>query len=258
MKNCVALLTALAVTAPALASVSYTGGTYLENFDTLPSATVTGAFSATIGAQSPVPGPTGWDGAKIAGTGPSASNFIADFGDSNAGGLHSHGAAGTSERALGALASGSNIMAFGLELVNNSSDTFAEVTIGLDREQWRSSTSVANTLVFAYGLSGGTITSANYLSEASMTPFSAGDLVGDAAVATNGPLPPSVVPVALTITGLTWAPGQSLFIRWTDANDTGNDAGLAVDNCQISAIVPTPGAAPLLALAGLVGLRRRR
>lgn len=258
MKNCVALLTALAVTAPALASVSYTGGTYLENFDTLPSATVNGAFSATIGVQSPVPGPTGWDGAKIAGTGTTAANFIADFGDSNTGTLHSYGATGTGERALGALASGTNIMAFGLELINNSIDTFAEVTIAFDREQWRSSTTVANTLVFAYGLSGGAITSANYLSEASMSPFVAGDLVGDAPVSPNGPLPPTVVPVALTITGLTWSPGQSLFIRWSDANDGGSDAGLAVDNCQISAIVPTPGAASLLALAGLVGLRRRR
>lgn len=259
MKTLLTALSACAIGSSALGAVSYTGGLYSEDFNLLPTTNTTGAFSGTVGVQSAIPGPTGWDGAKIGGTSTTNANFIADAGTSTAGALYSYGATGTNERALGSLASGTQILAFGVELVNNTSDTFDEFVISFDREQWRSSTSVANILTFAYGLSGGSITSANYLTEVSMTLLSAGNLVGDAPVATNGALnPPSVVPVAFSITGLNWAPGQSLFLRWSDFNDAGNDAGLAIDNFVGEAIIPTPGAAALLGLAGLVGLRRRR
>ena len=45
--------------------------------------------------------------------------------------------------------------------------------------------------------------------------------------------------VSATITGLTWAPGQTLVLRWTDVNDGGNDDGLAIDDLSLSTPVST-------------------
>ena len=57
-----------------------------------------------------------------------------------------------------------------------------------------------------------------------------------------------------------WAAGDTLWIRWADLNDTGNDHGLAVDNFSFAvAAVPEPGAwALLLAGAGVLGFIGRR
>lgn len=249
---------ALAAGSSALASVNYTGGTLTENFDTLSLTTVAGAFSATAGTQAAIPGLSSWDGAKIAGTGTNPMNFIADAGGSNTGALFSYGVLNVTERALGALASGTNAAGFGLQLINTSTDTFASLTFSFDREQWRSSTTTANVLSFAYGFSGGSTTGTNYLTDAGMTPHAPGNLVGDAPVTTNGALPPNVAAVSFTISNIAWAPGQSLFIRWTDFNDVGNDAGLALDNFNFTAQVPAPTAAAALGLLGAAGLRRRR
>lgn len=252
------LLIAVGLCAPAMATIVYNGGTISENFDTLPTANVTGVFSATAGVQAAIPGLTAWSGAKIAGSGTAATNFIANDGTSNTGALFSMGLAGNGERALGTTASGTNVFAFGVDLVNGTGGVLTQVTISFTKEQWRSSTSTNNVLSFAYGLSGGSITGANFLSDASLSPETNLDVVGDPFVTTNGALnPPSTALVSYTITGLNWQAGDSLFIRWSDVNDIGNDAMLGIDDFSFAA-VPTPGTAALLGLGGLVMARRRR
>ncbi|MFZ2875698.1 MAG: hypothetical protein WAZ94_14580 [Phycisphaerales bacterium] len=252
------LLLAVGVCAPAMATIVYSGGTISENFDTLPIANVTGVFSATIGTQAAIPGLTTWSGAKIAGSGGTATNFVANDGTSNSGAMFSMGLAGNGERALGALASGSNTFAFGVDFVNGTAGVLTDVTISFTKEQWRSSTATTNVLSFAYGLSGGTITGANFLSDASLTAEANLNVQGDAFVTSNGALnPPSTALVSYTITGLNWQPGDSLFIRWSDFNDTGNDAMLGIDDFGFTA-TPAPGAVALLGLGGLVMSRRRR
>lgn len=252
------LLLAVGVCAPAMATIVYNGGTISENFDTLPTANVTGVFSATVGVQSAIPGLTAWSGAKIAGSGTAATNFVANDGASNSGALFSMGFAGNGERALGTLASGTNTFAFGVDLVNGTGGVLTDVTISFTKEQWRSSTSTNNVLSFAYGLSGGSASATNFLSDASLTAEANLNVVGDPFVTTNGALnPPSTALVSYTITGLNWQAGDSLFIRWSDFNDIGNDAMLGIDDFGFTA-TPAPGAAALLGLGGLVMARRRR
>jgi hypothetical protein len=44
-----------------------------------------------------------------------------------------------------------------------------------------------------------------------------------------------------TITGISWAPGQTLWLRWTDINDASNDDGLGIDNLSFSATASSTG-----------------
>lgn len=239
-----ALLLASLLAPWAYGQVNFTGATYTQTFDGLPTTAVTGLFSATAGTQSSLTGASGWSGAKIGGSNTTtAQNFLVDTGSSSSGGIYSYGAASTTERALGMLASGSNIFAFGAEFLNTSGGTITSITITLRAEFWRSSTSVQNTLPFAYGFSGGTATSANYLTDTSLTPASALNVTGPAAVTTNGALngndAANQANLTTTINGLSWAPNTSLYIRWTDTNDAGNDAGLAIDDFTITGTVNT-------------------
>ena len=99
-----------------------------------------------------------------------------------------------------------------------------------------------------------------------MTAFSALDATSQSSFALlNGGLggfnDPSTntVAVSATITGLNWAPGDSLFIRWNDFNDAGNDAGVAIDNLSMVATIPEPSCGLLLGLgfAALALLRHK-
>ena len=244
-------------------NITTIGQIYTENFNGLPTASVTGAFSATSGTQGAISGLTNWSGTKLQGTGTGATSLSADFGNSNAGGLYSYGATSASDRALGALASGSNTMAFGTAFTNNTGMTLTSFTLNFTSEFWRSSTSTTNVLAFAFGTSGGSITSSNYLSSAAMTASAGLNVNGPAFVAANGALDGNLAANQALVSGtvsLNWNAGQTLFIRWQDTDNVGSDAGLAIDNLTFTAI-PEPSTYALLigaAAFGLIAVRRSR
>jgi autotransporter-associated beta strand protein len=239
----VALLSA--TFASAQTPISYTGGTYSENFDGLPTTTQTGYFPGVVGSQLPIPGVEGWAGAKVGGGGTGNVNFVADAGGGNSGAMYSYGAAGSTERALGALASGTHAVGFGAEFVNNAANPITSVTISFTAESWRVAQSVQNVLSFFYGFGGGSITASNYVSSLSMIPATQLDAIGSpsagAAAATNGNDPAHRVEVTYTISGISWQPGQSLFICWRDRDDGGADGGTGIDDFSLSGTVATGG-----------------
>lgn len=261
--TCLALTALLLTTANAGASIILNSlAPVSENFNTLINTGST-PLSSVIGTQ--VGLGNGWDGAKIAGTGTTPMNFIADTGTGNSGALYSYGnAAGNPERALGAVASGSNTGAFGVEIVNNTGVAITSIFISATTEFWRSSTSSSgtpNSLIFGWGLSGGSATSANYLTDAGAANVLVGlDVVGPTPVAANGALDGNLPANQGAIAGMiltTLNPGASLFIRWSDFNDQGNDAGLAIDNLNIE-VTPEPSTLALLGLGAVALLRRRK
>lgn len=238
-------------------------GTYTQNFDGLPTTNQANYFSGTVGVQREILGATDWDGAKIGGSAVTGPNLVADTGAGTAGAMYSYGAAGNTDRALGMLASGTQIMGFGFALRNNTGVVIDAITIQFTQENWRSSTSSATTPApntMTFGLGDSTMaTGANYLTAASFESITALNLVGPDPVASNGQLngndPANQVARSATITtfkgaALAFNPGDVLYFRWQDANDTGNDAGIAIDNFSLTAFssVPEPTS---LALAGL-------
>ncbi|BCU77222.1 hypothetical protein llg_19370 [Luteolibacter sp. LG18] len=219
------------------AQVSYAGGTYSQNFDTLPSTgtfTFSGAGPFALNAA-PVSasGLSGWSFAKTAGTGANAL-FNVGTGSSNSGAVYSFGSA-AGDRALGTLLSGAVESTIGVVLVNNTGATITSFDIAYTGEQWRQGGSSGNfdKLKFEYAVGGTSVVSGTFV------PATALDFTGPIATATGGALDGNAAAnraaVSGTITGLNWAAGQTLVIRWTDLNISGSDCGLAVDDFSFTA-----------------------
>lgn len=262
MNKSIALAAFAAVATGANAAIFLTsaGTAVTETFDALPTTDLSGQFSATIGVQSTVSGST-FDGSKIGGTGTTATALFANNGSSNSGGIHSVGATGSGERALGMIASSSNIMGVGVQIVNNTGVALESITLRFTQENWRSSTSAVNTMTFGWSTASN---AATYLTDAGFNADSTLDLVGPAFVAANGALdgndPLNQVSKLGTLTFATpLANGESVFIRWSDANDAGNDANIAIDDFSVVGnAVPEPATLAVLGLVAAAAARRNR
>lgn len=240
-----AILCALFLAAAGRAQIAYTGGSYNQNFDTLP-ATGTFTFSgigpfALDAAPVNATGLAGWSFAKYGGSGANAI-FLVGTGSATNGAAYSFGSTGSSERALGSVSSGTVISRFGVALVNNTGSTISQFTLGYTGEQWRRGSAAANTLTFAYALGGTDINTGTFVGvpalnfTAPVATGSAGPLDGNAAGNRTA--------ISAVVNGFAWAPGQTLVLRWTDVDDTGSDDGIAIDDLTFST---TAGAIPAVA-----------
>lgn len=253
---CAAVAATLSTLAPAAADAAVAltqGATYTQDFNTL---AATGSTGTAL--------PEGW---LFAESGTNANNsYGVGTGSSNAGNTWSYGATGSSDRAFGLLASGSLVGQIGASFVNAGTGAINALQIAFTAEQWRNGGSnVPNTLSFEYS------TDATSLTTGSWTAFSPLDvksivMAANNGVALDGNAAANRGLVSATIDGLSLASGQTLFIRWTDANDLGADDGLAIDDFSLTPVfatgaVPEPATwAMMIAGFGAVGaaMRRRR
>lgn len=243
-----ALLTALS--AQATVSVTGTSFTYSQSFDSL-------AASGTANAWANDSTLAGWslfNGATALAT------YRASTGTDNAGAVYSFGSA-AGDRALGSVASGTVanptlVVAF----TNNSGHALSGFTLNYDGEQWRNGGNTATqklTVQYGFGTSYSTV---SWLSAGSA--FDVNSLVNTAtAAAINGNVAGKSANLGGSV-ATSWAAGSTLYVRWNDINDTGNDHGLAIDNVKFSvSAVPEPESYALLAAGlGVIGFvaRRRR
>jgi hypothetical protein len=277
---CLALAAVLVSPVASRAAVSYTAplGLYSQDFNALPNTgTVTLPGSATTGTQLPIPGVTDWELAKRGGTG---SADVALWTTPATGGRFYSSGTDAADRALSSLASGTFIGAIGTSFVNDTGSTLTAFTITFSREIWAvQGTSqasptgdLADRLSFAYGISGNGPSATDYLTSAAMIPFTDLDAVSPAenmllAVASNtnpdrtrdGNSPDWKTTVSATVSGITWDPGQTLFLRWSDSDTVGFDAIVGVDDFSFTAAIPEPSTGFLMAAAlAFGGFRRRR
>jgi len=259
---CAATLAGIAGGAQATISYTTSGSFVGESFDSLAS-TGTGvawANDSTI---------TGW---SLFNKTPAAiTAYNAGTGSSTAGSFYSFGVAGTNpveERALGGLGSGgayfgspaSGTVAgwIAVAITNNTGITLTEFNILYDGEQWRNGGNTsAQTMVLEYGF-GATIDAVgSWTAPGALFDFTS-PVVGATAAALDGNAGPNRTSgVGGTVSSLSWTNGDTLWFRWIENNDSGNDHGLAIDNFGFRG-VPSPGALALLGVSGVVAGRRRR
>src|SRR3954454_142817 len=221
-------------------SVSLTalGSPVTENFDTL---------SNTAGSTTNTALPAGWYITETGGGARDNEQYAVDTGGSTTGDIYSYGSAAATDRALGELRSGTLIPLFGAKFTNNTGATITSLEVSYTGEQWRFGgvhSTVADRLDFQYSLNATDLSTGTYL-DANALDFNPPVTAGTAG-ALDGNAAANRTAISSTITGLSIPNGATFFIRFNDADATGADDGLAVDEFSITANVtgasPTPTA----------------
>lgn len=228
-RSIVKRLTVLADTGTGSVSLTAIGTPVTENFDTL-SNTAASTTNTTL--------PTGWYITESGGGARDNEQYAVDTGGSNTGDVYSYGSAGATDRALGALRSGTLIPLFGAQFTNNTGSTITSLDVAYTGEEWRLGTA-ARTDRIDFQIS----TNATDLSTGTYTDVDSLDFTTPDTVTTgakNGNSAGDRTALTSTIQGLSIPNGASFFIRWTDLDATSADDGLSVDDFSI-----TPQAGPV-------------
>ena len=210
--------------APALAqNIPVTGGTYSQDFDTL---------SNVAGSTTNTALPSGWLLNETGGGARDNEQYAVDTGGSNTGDTFSYGAAGSTERALGSLRSGTLIASYGACFTNATGGTLTTFDVAYTGEEWRVGTAGRlDQIDFQYSLDASSLTTGtwvdfNALDFTTPNAFSTGAKDGNAAGFRTA--------LAATLNGLNIANGASFCLRWNDADGSGADDGLAIDDFSLS------------------------
>jgi len=249
--------------AQAALTVGSTSFTYSQNFDSL------GATTAASVAWVNDTTLAGWslfdkDGAAI-------TSYAVNDGSSNAGSFYSFGAASATERALGGTASGgayfgtpaSGAVAgyIALSFTNATGAALNGFTLGFAGEQWRNGgNTTAQTMAMQWGI-GSSFASVSSWASLGSTFNWASPVVSATAAAVNGNVAGRVSNVGGSFVTNGWNSGTTLWLRWVENNDVGNDHGLAIDDLSFSvSAVPEPGtwALWLAGAAAVSAVARRR
>ncbi len=227
-----------------IAISSLTGNVYSQNFDSLSNspagATPVWSNNTTL---------PGWYASRqIGGT---FTNYQVDVGAAVTGRLYSYGSTNginpATDRALGFLSSGTpKTLAFGLRFTNDTTNAL-NVTVSFTGEQWRAAngaSAVTNMLTFWHRLASSAITDPDPTTNATWTSvsdlnFKSPYVTTNAGIALDGNASTNRQIVSgIVLANTTFAPGQELFLRWVKTDDTGSDAGLAVDELTVSFSTP--------------------
>src|SRR5437868_13425980 len=109
-------------------SLTTNGSAYTQNFDTLSNVAASTTNNLTI---------TGWFMTESGGGMRDNEQYGVDTGASTTGDTYSYGAAGSTERALGTLRSGTLIPVFGACFTNNTGVTIGSLGVAFTGEGWR-------------------------------------------------------------------------------------------------------------------------
>lgn len=228
------------------AQVSLSAGTYSQNFDTLP--------NVVVSSNSWVNGTTlsGWYAnttnlnALSFGYNGEITNLVANLGSTSSGFLYSYGANGLGDRALGSqavnamAASGLPALAYGIRFTNDTGVALTNFTISYTGEQWRNAgAAVAHTLAFSYRIDNAPIVNADSSSVSTWVAVPALSFASPVFSATAASLDGNLganrtVFSPVILGGFVVLPGQEIFFRWLDTNESGNDHALAIDDLTIA------------------------
>lgn len=249
------LLVLLLLLMPLVSSgqLNYDGGLIVQGFDSLPVSETFDyadhgvAKGPALLTEAPVmaAGVSGWSLFARAGA---QLLFQVGNGSSGAAAVYSFGHPAARDRALGSLAGGGHSASLGWRLVNQTGSTLSRFTISFFAEQWRNGGTASLTgLKGEYRVAaGGDIDSGTFKAVAAMDAPVLSAVPG-AAFSMNGNSPACRTECSATVTGLSWAAGQTLILRWRDLDETGADNGLALDDVLFFA--PTSPMPPEVAAA---------
>jgi len=218
-------------------SISFSGS-YSQDFDGLAN---TGSGITWTNGSSPL---AGWYLFRIPSPGTAITTYTAGTGSSTAGSFYSFGPSGSTDRALGGLGSGGTYFGspssgniggwMALALTNATANTINSIDVAFDGEQWRNGGNATDqTMVLEYGL-GADFSSVSVWTQPGNDFNFTSPLATTTAGAVDGNTAGKQTGLGGTLSNLYWEPGETLWIRWVERNDAGNDHGLAIDDFSVS------------------------
>jgi len=215
-------------------SLTSLGTAFTENFDTL---------SNTAGSTTNTSLPTGWYFDETGGGARDNEQYGVDTGSSTTADTYSYGSAGSTDRALGQLRSGTLVSTIGAQFTNNTGSTIGQLTIAYTGEEWRLGTAGrTDKMDFQISFNATSITdgAATWV-DVNELDFTTPDTVTIGAKNGNGAADHTSLSAILS--GLNIPAGATFTIRWVDTDASGADDGLAIDDFSITAqtSAPAPG-----------------
>lgn len=214
-------------------------GLYSQNFDTL----------ATTGNSNSWTNDTtllGWSLFNASGN--PIISYGANNGTSTTGSFYSYGVDTSTDRALGGLGSGGTYFGspasgsvagwIAFSAKNTSGSTINSLNIAFNGEQWRNAgNTTAQTMVLEYGF-GSSFTTVTTWTAPGLTFNWTSPVATTTGAAVDGNTTGLVANRGGTLDNLNWASDDTLWLRWVETNDTGNDHGLAIDDLVVR-LTPT-------------------
>ncbi|MEK6301477.1 MAG: ExeM/NucH family extracellular endonuclease [Acidobacteriota bacterium] len=203
-------------------SLTTLGSPSTENFDTL---AIAGTTNSAL--------PTGWYITETGGGARDNEQYAGDNGGSATGDICSYGTTSATERALGALRSGTLFPFFGAKFTNNTGSTVSSLAVSYTGEEWRLGAAARTDRIdFQYSLDATDLTTTGTYIDVDALDFTTPNTVTTGAK--DGNAAANRTSISFTIAGLTIPNGASFFIRWLDFDPAGSDDGLAVDNFSLT------------------------
>lgn len=251
--------------------VSAAGQTYTQSFNSL---TQTHSIGQAWTNDSTL---AGWFLFRQPAPGSSLTAYGGDNGASSVGSFYSYGITGSAERALGGLGAsnayygspGNPAVAGWIAAAfnNASGQDLGGFSTRFDGEQWRNGgNATSQNMVMEYGF-GATLGAVSWTAAGAMFNW-ASKANSAAATSLNGNLASNRVADVGGTVNANWGAGSTLWLRWAEENNAGNDHGLAIDNFSLTASEPVPSAVPLpppvallaasMGAMGWLGLRRMK
>ena len=214
-----ALLSATAPLHAACISLATPNVAYTQNFDTLSNVAGSTTNDLTI---------PGWFLTESGGGARDNEQYAVDNGILTTGDSYSYGAAASTERALGSLRAGTLIPVFGACFTNDTGFAIVSLSITFVGEEWRlGNAGRTDELDFEYSTDAADLATGNWTAVPSLD-FVTPDTV--TAGAKNGNAAAERTAFASTIAPVGIANGATFWIRWVDADASGGDDGLAIDD----------------------------
>ncbi len=216
-----------------LLSVNFTGA-YLQDFNSLVTSGTNQAWANDTTLM-------GWSLYRQPAPGTAITTINTSDGNSNAGSLYSFGTGTNNERALGGIGSGGAY--FGspangavaswmtVALTNTTGKTIDALDLQYTGEQWRDGGNITpQTMTLEYGFGATFDAVTTWTAPGSGFNFSSLQNTATATALDGNAAANRATGRGGTLNSLEWTAGSTLWIRWTETNDAGNDHGLAIDD----------------------------
>ena len=222
-------------------AISFTGS-YSQSFDGLATSGSNLSWTNDLTLN-------GWYLYRQPSPGTAIGQYTAGTGSTSAATFFSYGSGTQTDRALGGLGAGSTYYGspasdavagwLALALTNSTTHAIDGLELSFAGEQWRNGgNTTAQAMVLEFGIGADFTGVSSWVAPGGTFNWTS-PVTGATADKVDGNSTGRVAQRGGELTGLSWQPNATLWLRWIERNDAGNDHGLAIDDLTITVVSAT-------------------